>query len=205
MVSGYLTAKARLRVELVGSEDAPPESITRRVADGLWARLVHKNGSDEAWCVRPRHLEAWGVAADQALADAENATVWDEPAEVRLVVGPHGDRFTWVGGGPWAAGLVLDLGRFLADPSTYGALVVVPTRNAILFHEPAAASVFASALAILRIGEEWHSTDPVSPHLYWWRADLLERVVMAGPAGSEPAWGGEFSAMLSGLEAFEPR
>jgi hypothetical protein len=142
------------------------------------------------------------VGADLAFAAALERTVWDEPRERRVLA--KGDlRLSWVRASFFASSLLLDLRHLLTAKNRYGALAMVPCRDALLFAEIEDDRIVRAAASMIEVGGQWYSDGPgsISPDVFWFRRDgSITRVVKAADGGYDPCWGRDFSAVLADLE-----
>ncbi|MGQ0847869.1 MAG: hypothetical protein ACT4OP_01880 [Actinomycetota bacterium] len=193
---------ARLRVRLSADASDPGWAAYRPVCEGLDETLMMRN---EVGCitVSPDQVNAWGVSLDRAWADARRHTIWDEPRERRILA--RGDlRLVWVRANFFASSVLVDLAHLLSPHNRFGALAMVPTRDALLYVEVSDDRVVPATAAMLEIGSQWYVDGPgsISPEVFWYRADqTISRVVKVSDHRYEPCWGKDMSAVLAELEA----
>lgn len=200
-------AATNLRVRLTPVEHAeffPGIEFSRGVGGGL-AELLLLKLDVGARNVPPNTVEEWAVDPDLAWKTARNNTLWDEPIERCLLLGPKQERVQIVSGNFFASSMLLDLGRFTT--SANGALAMIPNRDALLFCELDHDTFSQHLGGLLEIGGVFFLNEPgpITPNLYWWHQGTIRCIAKLGPAGKfEPEHDETFSQVLLQMEASRP-
>jgi hypothetical protein len=200
-IADYVQAAPRLRIRLTADASQPGWAVSRPVCPGLDQMLMLRN---EVGCetVNDEQLASWGQPADQVWADARLHTIWDEPRERRILARDR-TRIVWVGQSFFASSLLLGLDHLLAPTTRFGALAMVPCRDALLYVEMAGVEVVEEAAAMMEIGSQWFVDGPgsISPDLFWYRpGGTVERIAHVVGRGYQSCWSEEFSAALADLD-----
>lgn len=175
--------------------------VERKLVDGLGERLMLKKGP-LGITVSADALARWDTAPARVWAKARSGSLWDEPVERHEIrVGPR-TRFGAIRGGRWTSTHVLAIDRILKKPTEYGALVAVPARDEVLFHQIENESFADAALAMLSFAGSSYAESPlpIGCDLYWWSPPGLKRICRPGRERYEYVRVPEFSAMLWRLE-----
>lgn len=182
--------KLRLyRAEML--ERTGADLVSREVAPGLAAVLCFDLPQTVA-TVGPNALQSWGVSLED-LWEPALSNVRGEPGVSRTdqalaggstIAALTGDSF-------FTASRLLALEDSLDTPSSFGALVSVPHRHALLFHPIVDTRVFEAIAALLPMTRGMHAEGPgsISPELYWWRPgriDLLPSDLTGGKLTFQP-------------------
>ena len=175
--------------------------MERKLVDGLGERLMLKRGP-LGITISADAVANWDTAPARVWAKARSGSLWDEPVERHEIrVGPR-TRFGAIRGGRWTSTHVLAIDRNLKRPAPYGALVAVPARDEVLFHQIENESFADAALAMLSYAGSSYAESPlpIGCDLYWWSAHGLKRICRPGRERYEYVRVPEFSAMLWRLE-----
>ncbi|HSL25796.1 MAG TPA: hypothetical protein VLA54_05890 [Acidimicrobiia bacterium] len=197
----YAAAGPRLRVRLSADGSVPGWAAFRRVCDGLDETLMMRN---EVGCITvpPAQSEVWGVSLDRMWEDARQQTTWDEPRERRILA--KGDmRMVWVRANFFASSVLLDLAHLLSPGNRFGALAMVPCRDALLYTEVVDERVALATAGMIEIGSQWYVDGPgsISPEVFWYRPDrTITRVVRVEGTEFITCWDAEFSRVLAQIE-----
>lgn len=197
----YEAAAPRLRVRLSPNASEPGWAAYRRVCDGLDEMLMMRN---EVGCVTvgEETVTGWGVSLDQVFSEALQRTIWDEPRE-RKVLAQADLRLVWIRASFFASSVLLHLQNLLLAKNRYGALAMVPCRDALLYTEIKDDRLVRAAAGLIEVGSQWFATGPgsISPDVFWCKRDgTVARVVEGTELGYEPCWGRDFSEVLAELE-----
>jgi hypothetical protein len=175
------------------------------VCDGLDKLLLYA-GEHWALTVAEDVLEKWGVPADQVWAEALEHTILDEPRD-RCIIAKGNVRLVWVRHSFYASSVLLAMDHLLSPGNRFGAVVMVPVRDALLYSEVNDERIVHEAAAIIDIGGRWYVDEPgpISPDLFWYRktpnGHLISRIVKEVDRRYQPCWGADFSAALAELSA----
>jgi hypothetical protein len=197
----YAIAGPRLRVRLSADGSDPGWTVYRRVCDGLDETLMMRN---EVGCITvpPAQADVWGVSLDRMWKDARQHTIWDEPRERRILA--KGEmRIVWVRANFFASTVLLDLAHLLSPGNRFGALAMVPCRDALLYTEVLDERIALSTAGMIEIGSQWYVDGPgsISPEVFWCRPDhTITRVVRVEGTEFITCWDGEFSRVLAQIE-----
>ncbi|MVA77508.1 hypothetical protein GC722_16010 [Auraticoccus sp. F435] len=185
-------------------EDAVPGTLQRRLTDDLVSLLV-LDEPDRVTAPTAEALLATGVAADdlgrQALANladhlgAEPLDRFEAQTDGRPVHCLAGDSFFVAS----AALLPASQGWLGPDPYGHGHLVAVPSRH-LLMATPVGGPpdwvVTTNTLVQLAVARHDAEPGPISPDVYWVRADRWTRISQRTPSGLSVTPGPELEALL---------
>jgi hypothetical protein len=196
---GHAGPSLRVRLSADGSE--PGWAAYRRVCDGLDEVLMMRN---DVGCitVSPSQLESWGISPDRAFQDARQRTIWDEPRE-RKVLARGESKIVWVRASFFASSVLLSLDHLLSRKNLFGAVAMVPCRDALIYTEVNDDRITASVAGMIEIGSQWFVDGPgsISPEVFWYqRGGAISRLVKAVGREFVPCWGSDFSEVLAQLE-----
>ena len=203
--SNFEKARAHLRVRLTPNASEPGWALHDPVCDGLDKMLLYKTDCGAA-TVSPALIEGWGVPTDQVWAEALEHTIWDEPRE-RQIVAKDEMRIIWVRGSFWTSSLLLSLGHLLSPGNRFGAVVMIPLRDALLYTEVNDEHVVLDSAGMIDIGGRWYVDEPgpISADLFWYRdvpdGPKISRIVRERNGRFQPCWGRDFSAALAELSS----
>ena len=197
----YDHAGPSLRVRLSADGSEPGWAAYRRVCDGLDEVLMMRN---DVGCitVSPSQLESWGISPDRAFQDARQRTIWDEPRE-RKVLARGESKIVWVRASFFASSVLLSLDHLLSGKNLFGAVAMVPCRDALIYTEVNDDRITASVAGMIEIGSQWFVDGPgsISPEVFWYqRGGTISRLVKAVGREFVPCWGSDFSKVLAQLE-----
>lgn len=149
----------------------------RVLADGLGERLMIRRGSLGLTVTR-EVVESWGVSPGEVWAQARSGSLWAELCEITHFSSPEGVPYHAIRGGRWTSAHVLGLERHLSKPVANGALVAVPGRYEVLFHQIEDEEFVDVTLAMMAhaVDSYLSATLPVSCDLFWWDAGQLHRI-----------------------------
>jgi hypothetical protein len=164
--------RSQIKVRVFPEDALPPDAravlITRPVAPGLLAALAI-DYPETVVSLNPDMPAKWGRTPDELFElGLANVRVQDQPdidllqdTSIRLLSGESFFVATWV----------LMLEERMQPVSPHGALVVVPTRHAILFQPIVDAGVVKSIGPLLGVADAECRQGPgsISPNLYWWK------------------------------------
>jgi hypothetical protein len=172
-------ALALLRIRLYPAEDLEGASVIgREVAAGLVAVLaldlpttVRTVGVAEAldWAIPEDELFA--LAVTRVAAEPIGAPVPVRTPNHVPVHMLHAESF-------FTASRLLLLDRLLDDPTSHGALVTVPTRHHLIWHELVDIRALEALNVLLELAPQMHHAGPgpLSPTVYWWRDGQLTQL-----------------------------
>jgi hypothetical protein len=196
----YGQAGPRLRIRLSADGSQPGYSSYRPVCDGLDQLLMLRNEVGSI-TVNDEQILRWGVDPYQVWKDALDHTIWDEPRERRILA--RGDvRLVWVRANFFASSALLQLDHLLSPHNRFGALVMAPVRDALLYTEVNDPGVVLAAASLIEVGGGWFVDGPgsISPDLFWYQPKgRISRAVRLEEGRFQPCWGSEFSAVLAEL------
>jgi hypothetical protein len=149
--------------------------VHRLPAEGLIETLVYDlPGSVRT--VPPDHVRNWGVSTDELFRiGLDNVKAEPPPLRQTFDVGKGAVIQALVGDSFFTASHVLFLEKHLEAASTYGALVALPHRHAVLFHPIEDMRVIGAVNSMIPIAFGMYQEGPgsLSPGLYWWRSGTL--------------------------------
>ncbi|MGH8957132.1 MAG: hypothetical protein ACRDVK_00490 [Acidimicrobiia bacterium] len=198
-------ARAHLRIRLSADGSQPGWASHRPVCDGLDQLLMIRTELG-AVTVSDEQLAAWGADPDIAWKDALEHTIWDEARERRILARGR-TQIVWVRDNFFASSVLLDLRHLLSPWNRFGAVVMVPVRDALLYAEILDDHIPHASADMIEIGGRWYVDEPgqISPDLFWYRTTpeggSIDRLVRVVDSRYEPCWGPEFSAALAELSA----
>jgi hypothetical protein len=198
-------AKSNLRIRLAADASDPGWAVYRRVCEGLDQMLLWKTNCG-AVTVSEQNIETWQIEPDEVWRAALEHTIWDEPRQ-RRILEKDGVRIVWVRHSFWASSVLLSLGHLLSPVNRFGAVVMVPVRDALLYAEVNDERVVHASAAMIDLGGRWFVDDPgaISPDLFWYRTTStgkdISRIVRERNRRYEPCWGSAFSEALAELSA----
>ncbi len=201
----YGEARRKLRIRLDPDASDPGWAASRTVCEGLDQIIVYQTDFG-AITVSEQVVAGWGIPADEVWAEALQHTIWDEPRDRRTVT--KGDvRFVWVRNSFYASSVLLSLGHLLSPGNRFGAVVMVPVRDALLYSEVNDEHVVHASAGMIEVGGRWYVDEPgaISADLFWYRhteaGPVISRIVKQVNRRYEPCWGPDFSAALAELSA----
>lgn len=179
--------------------------MERPLVDGLGERLMLRRGQ-LGMTVTAETVDGWGVDTEVVWARARDASLWDEPVERCSFRLGAGVEFSALRGGRWTSTRVLAMERHLDARVEYGALVSVPARDEILFHQIRDDRFTDAALAMMSHAATsyWESPLPIGCDLFWWNSGRLARICTPAEDRYRYIRVPEFSAMLWRLEEATP-
>ena len=201
----YAIARRDLRIRLDPDASQPGWAAYRPVCDGLDQMLVYKTDCG-ALTVGEQVIEDWGVAPDEVWAEALEHTIWDEPRD-RRILEKGLVRLVWVRHSFFASSVLLSLDHLLSPGNRFGAVVMAPIRDALLYAEVNDEQVVHAAAAMIEVGGRWYVDEPgaISADLFWYRKTSgepkISRIVQEVNRRYEPCWGADFSAALAELSS----
>lgn len=148
----------------------------RDIGGGFLEVLAHREDSFVRW-LRDSEVEPIGVEELRALGRRRLLAI--QPDVCEEFRGPDGLLYSMRGESGFIASKLLVLEQVLeaALPHRdrrvpHGALVAVPTRHELLY-APVARDVIPNLAGLMQLAPQFHGEDrsPLSPHVYWWRAD----------------------------------
>lgn len=196
-------ARAHLRIRLSSDASQPGWASYRPVCDGLDQMMVMRTEMG-AVTVSDDQLEAWGADPEVAWKVALEHTIWDEARERRILARGN-TRIVWVRSNFFASSVLLSLQHLLSPWNRFGAVVMVPVRDALLYAEINDDHIAEASADMIEIGGRWYIEEPgeISPELFWYRTtpegQVISRLVRVVDSRYEPCWGPDFSAALAEL------
>lgn len=164
----------------------------RVLADGLGERPMIRRGSLGLTVTR-EVVESWGVSPGEVWVQARSGSLWAELCEITHFSSPEGVPYHAIRGGRWTSTHVLGLERHLSKPVANGALVAVPVRDEVLFHQIEDEEFVDVTLAMVAHAVDSYLSDPlpVPCDLFWWDAGQLHRIATPrrGPVPVHPCEG----------------
>ena len=196
-------ARNHLRIRLSPDGSQPGWAAYRPVCDGLDQTLVLRVEVG-AITVSEEQLSKWGVEPDEAWKEALDHTIWDEPRDRTYLV-KDGMTIHWLRESFFASSALLGMDHLLSRGNRFGAVVMAPVRDALLYTEILDESFIASSAGMIETGGRWYVEDPgpISADLFWYRpgGQGLSRLVKQVGRGFEPCWGRDFSSVLAELSS----
>lgn len=198
-------ARAHLRIRLSADGSEPGWASYRPVCDGLDQLLVMRTDLG-AVTISDDQLASWGADPERAWKEALDHTIWDEARERRILARGR-TRIVWVRDNFFASSALLDLRHLLSPWNRFGAVVMVPVRDALLYVEILDDHIPIASAEMIEIGGRWYVDEPgqISPELFWYRSTsdgaVISRLVRVVDSRYEPCWGKDFSAALAELSA----
>lgn len=198
-------ARAHLRIRLAADGAEPGWASYRPVCDGLDQLLMMRTELG-AVTVSDEQLRTWGADPDIAWKEALEHTMWDEARERRILARGR-TRIVWVRDNFFASSVLLDLRHLLSPGNRFGAVVMAPVRDALLYAEILDEHIPYASAEMIEIGGRWFVDEPgqISPDLFWYRTTnegaSISRLVRMIDSRYEPCWGPDFSAALAELSA----
>jgi hypothetical protein len=198
-------ARAHLRIRLSADASIPGWASHRPVCQGLDQMLVMRTECG-AVTVSDDQLAAWDADPENAWKEARDHTIWDEARE-RVILARGNSRIVWVRDNFFASSLLLDLGHLLSPGNRFGAVVMVPVRDALLYAEIADQHIPQTSADMIELGGRWYVEEPgqISPDLFWFRRTeegrSISRLVRVVDNRYEPCWGQDFSTVLAELSS----
>ena len=182
--------RAGLRPIVVPPVGMPADVLARPINADLFALLTVGGASDDTGTrnilVVPRHTaHLWGLADadlwDLAIGNLRNETT----SEHASAIGP-GDNLRVLMGGSWhGAAHVLRLAEALNDPLPHGALVTLPSPNAICAVPIRSRASFDRVRTLIEVTDDLLARDghPWRTDVLWWYRGQLETInaVIDGP------------------------
>ena len=179
----------RLRAIVVPPRGLPADVLVRPINADLSTLLaVGAIGDDGVRdvLVLPRHcLHFWGLAEsdlwDLAIGNLRHETISEQVFPMAA-----GDELRVLMGGSWpGAAQVLRLADALGDPLPHGALVTLPSTNAICTVPIRSRRSFDAVRVLIEVTDDLLQGDgsPWRPDVLWWNAGSLETInaTIAGP------------------------
>ncbi|MGQ0465441.1 MAG: hypothetical protein ACT4QG_08980 [Sporichthyaceae bacterium] len=148
----------------------------RDIGGGFLEMLVYRKDGFVRWL---RDLEVDQVGVEELRALGRERLLAIRPDVCEEMYGPNGRIYSIRGESGFVASKLLVLEQILeaALPRRdhdvpYGALVAVPTRHELLY-TPVARDVIGTLAGMMQLAPQLNldGRSPVSPHVYWWRAD----------------------------------
>ncbi len=198
-------ARAHLRIRLSEDGSLPGWASYRSVCDGLDQVLMMRTDLG-AVTVSDEQLATWDTDPEIAWKEALDHTIWDEARERRILARGR-TRIVWVRDNFFASSVLLDLQHLLSPWNRYGAVVMVPVRDALLYAEILDDHIPQASAEMIEIGGRWYVDEPgqISPELFWYRTTpegaSISRLVRVIDSRYEPCWGKDFSSALAELSA----
>ncbi len=198
-------ARAHLRIRLAADGSEPGWASYRPVCDGLDQLLMMRTDLG-AVTVSDEQLSTWGADPDIAWNEALEHTIWDEARDRRILARGR-TRIVWVRDNFFASSVLLDLRHLLSPGNCFGAVVMAPVRDALLYAEILDEHIPYASAEMIEIGGRWFVEEPgqISPDLFWYRVTdegpSISRLVRLVDNHYEPCWGADFSAALAELSA----
>ena len=199
----FADARRRLRIRLAADASDPGWAAYRPVCDGLDQMLVLTTDCG-AMTISDEQIEKWGVPADEVWAEALDHTIWDEPRD-RKILDKENMRLVWVRNSFYASSALLSLDHLLSPANRFGAVVMVPVRDALLYTEVNDEQFLYASAGMIDVGGRWYVDDsgPISADLFWYRrteqGPIISRIVKEVNRRYQPCWGPDFSAALAEL------
>lgn len=198
-------ARAHLRIRLAADGSEPGWASYRPVCDGLDQLLMMRTELG-AVTISDEQLRTWDADPEIAWKEALEHTMWDEARERRILARGR-TRIVWVRDNFFASSVLLDLQQLLSPANRFGAVVMAPVRDALLYAEILDEHIPYAAAEMIEIGGRWFVDEPgqISPDLFWYRTTdkgaVVSRLVRMIDSRYEPCWGPDFSAALAELSA----
>lgn len=202
--STFDEARNLLRIRLDPDASRPGWASYRAVCEGLDQMLMMRTEVGSV-TVSDAQLQKWGVVDDElAWKEALEHTIWDEPRERNVLV-KDGMTIHWISQSFYASSLLLSLKHLLSPSNRFGAIVMAPVRDALLYTEINDETFIHSSAGIIETGGRFFVDGPgsISADLFWYRptpeGQEIRRVVRLVGSRFEPCWGRDFSAVMAEL------
>lgn len=200
----FEVAAPRLRVRLVPERHLtmkPDAYVARAVGRELHLALALDNPEHVVF-VNQRELDAWGETVEAAFELADRNTRAEPALDRDDIAIPDGPTIVALFGSSYfAASHVMFLERY-SPPGTYGHVVAVPDRHAVIALPTTDPGWLGGLGAMVQIAHGRHaeSPGPITDQLYWRRPDAtLVKIACGVRAGDGGAWVAppdEFNAMV---------
>jgi hypothetical protein len=177
IAADFEQARAILRIRLypddyaAGATDIKDEPVLRPIAPGITLGLVY-DFPESTNTVPSSHLAGWPHSEDEVLAIArENTLAEPLPPWERLEANGGAGIEILQGDSFYVASRLLGLRALLGPDRDYGAVVGVPNRHTLVWHEIHDLSVVHAISGLSRLVQAMFAQGPgsISDQLYWWR------------------------------------
>jgi hypothetical protein len=201
----FETAKPYLKVRLF-AEGLPNEDllVIRRPMEGVLKVLVY-DLPDAIATVPREHVTNWGLFDDELFELALDQVRQEKPDREDVDIDEGGVKATLLAGPSYfSATHALLLDEYLTDKAAAGALVAIPHRHVVLFHEIVDQKVIPALNRMAHLAHAMHEEGPgsISPSVYWYDRTRFRRIPAKVEDGTIEIYPPkEFVEMLNGLVA----